>query len=118
MLVTLGHEGNEDWLKDPTYAAMLGGNLRANLFAILQSNSAAGRPYVVYSTDEFFKLSPDVNDDAPQHVIGCYMDPASGQNWGKLGFYHHWKPGTTQVDPTPRRSRNGSTTVTLLTKER
>jgi arylsulfatase A-like enzyme len=105
MLVTLGYEGNEDWLKDPTYAAMWGSNLRANLFAILQSNSAAGRPYVVYSTDEFFKLSPDVNDDAPQHVIGCYMDPASGQKWGKLGFYHHWKPGTTQVDPNPLKKQ-------------
>src|SRR5690349_679292 len=75
---------------------MWGNNLRANLFAILQSNSAVGRPYVVYSTDEFFKLSPDINDDAPQHVIGCYMDPASGQQWGKLGLYHHWKPNTTE----------------------
>ena len=33
------------------------------------------------------------------------MDPASGQKWGKLGFYHHWKPGTTQVDPNPAKKQ-------------
>jgi len=96
MLVTIGHNGSVDWLETPDYKQMWGGNLRANLYGMLQSKDTAGRPYVVYSTDEFFKLSPDINDDAPQHVIGCYMDPASGQQWGKLGLYHHWKPNTTE----------------------
>ena len=96
MLVTIGHNGSVDWMENPDYKQMWGGNLRANLYGMLQSNATAGRPYVVYSTDEFFKLSPDINDDAPQHVIGCYMDPASGQQWGKLGLYHHWKPNTTE----------------------
>ncbi len=99
MLVTIGHNGNQDWLLESPYRQLWGDNLRADLYGILQSNNLAlGRQYVVYSTDEFFKLSPVDHDNAPQHVVGCYTDPASGQPWGKIGFYHHWKPGTTTFD--------------------
>lgn len=104
MLVTIGNGGTEQWLQqNAVYKAMWGDDLRANLYGILQSNLIVGRPYVVYSTDEFFKLSPDASDDAPQHVVGCYMDPASGQQWGKLGFYHHWKPKTTDFDSVKKK---------------
>jgi uncharacterized sulfatase len=106
MLVTLGHEGSQEWLKDPNYYAMWG-DTRVDLWSVLQSQSpiAGGRAYVIYSTDEFFKLSPDVHDDAPQHVIGILADinAEPGVQEGKLGFYHHWKPGTTQAEPAKKQ---------------
>jgi arylsulfatase A-like enzyme len=107
MLVTIGNEGHIDWLKDPIYFDMWGGDTRADVWSILQIDNATagGRPYVIYSTDEFFKLSPDVHDDAPQHVIGLLANTgaAPGVQEGKLGFYHHWKPGTTEAKPAPAK---------------
>lgn len=103
MLVTIGQNGSEAWLQNPLYNQMWGGDRRANLYGILQNKDIAGRPYVVYSTDEFFKLSPVAHDDAPQHVVGAYTIPASGQPLGKIGFYHHWKPGTTDFDVVKKK---------------
>ena len=98
MLVTLGHGGNENWLNsNPDYKAMWGDGVRANLYAILQSGNPniAGRDYVVYSTDEFFSLTPTLHLDAPQHVVGLLTDAKSGLLPGKTGFYHHWVQNTT-----------------------
>jgi uncharacterized sulfatase len=128
MLVTIGNEGNSDWLKEPDYYDMWGGNTRADVYSILQSQSATdgGRSYVIYSTDEFFKLSPEVQDDAPQHVIGLLANTnaAPGVQEGKLGFYHHWKLGTTEAMPAPAKQEfeyynygtaNGKLEMTMTT---
>lgn len=104
MLVTLGHRGSTDWLKtDSDYTAMYGDGIRADLYAILQSPDAPGRDYVIYSTDEFFSVTQDYHH-APQQVIGLLTSDRVGDlKPGKLGFYHHWLPGTTHWDEKKKR---------------
>jgi len=104
MLVTLGNAGSDSWLTG-AYAQMWGGNLRADLFAMLQSPKEAGRQYVVYSTDEFFSVTQDYLN-APQHVIGLLTEAnvAGNANAGKLGYYQHWIEGTTTTDPNPAKA--------------
>jgi uncharacterized sulfatase len=97
MLVTLGYGGSQSWLTGD-YAAMWGGNLRADLYSMLQTDSKTlgGRDYVIFSTDEFFSVT-QANAQTPQHVIGLLTKEgvAKSPNAGKLGFYHHWIEDTT-----------------------
>jgi arylsulfatase A-like enzyme len=119
MLVTLGNGGNESWLIGP-YAEMWGGDLRANLYGMLQSPATAGRQYVVYSTDEFFSVTTDYLH-APQHVIGLLTSAGvANPNAGKLGFYHHWIEDTTDWNPAKKTELeyyNYATNDGLIEKE-
>jgi uncharacterized sulfatase len=120
MLVTLGNGGNESWLTG-AYAEMWGGDLRANLYAMLQNPKAPGRQFVVYSTDEFFAVTQNYLH-APQHVIGLLTEQgvANNPNAGKLGFYHHWIENTTDLNParkTELEYYNYATNDGLIEKE-
>jgi uncharacterized sulfatase len=101
MLVTLGNGGSESWLTGD-YAAMWGGNLRAKLYSMLQTDSrtSGSRDYVIFSTDEFFSVTQDYVN-APQHVIGLLTKAGVAKNssQGKLGFYHDWIENSTVQNP-------------------
>ncbi len=86
MLVTLGHNGSRDWLQGEM--AELYGN-RHDLLGVVESNSAAGRDYAVYTSDEF--VNRVLNYSAsPTHIAGL----VTGAH--KLGFYRYWAPRSTR----------------------
>jgi arylsulfatase A-like enzyme len=81
--------GGEGWRNQYTYLAN-----RAQMGAILQNPSTAGRDYILHTTDEAFPLED--SDDPygsliPVHVIG-YRTTA-----GKLGLYSYWDRGTIDI---------------------
>jgi arylsulfatase A-like enzyme len=89
LLVSLGYNGSQSWITGDL-AAIYG--KRLNLLPMLQSASAPGRPYIVFTDDE---PAPDVYNfnNSPSHIIGLRTPDA------KLGVYANWVPGTTLINP-------------------
>lgn len=90
MLVTLGHGGDRSWLeKTPEYQQLWG--KRLDVLKILKDPNAAGRDYVVFTSNEYVPTAVNYLH-APQNVIGIRT------NKGKLGTYSFWKPGTSDPE--------------------
>ncbi|MEX3858865.1 sulfatase-like hydrolase/transferase [Paraburkholderia sp. BR10923] len=89
MLVTIGNGGNRNWLTGD-YAQLYGG--RHDLLPMLKSDSAAGRPYVTFTTDETLPESYIPNaSSTPTHIIGVRTQV------NKLGTYSFWAPESTTI---------------------
>ena len=89
MLVSLGHQGNTDWLHtNPDWQKLYG--RRADLLSCLRDASTPGREYVVFTTDEYYALKLNYLH-AAQHVVGLVTAD------GKLGVYCRWNPDTTEL---------------------
>jgi arylsulfatase A-like enzyme len=87
MLVSLGYNGSSSWMT-PQLRRIYG--RRHDLLPMLQSDDAAGRPYVVFTTDEVVPPLYNFNN-SPSHVIGVRTPDA------KLGVYADWRQGTTDI---------------------
>ena len=87
MLVSLGFSGSDSWMT-PILQQIYG--QRHDLLPMLKSKNAAGRPYVVFSTDEFTPQVYNFND-SPGHVIAVRTPTA------KLGMYANWVKNTTNI---------------------
>jgi uncharacterized sulfatase len=90
LLVSLGYNGSQSWMTGDL-AAIYG--KRLNLLPMLQSASAPGRPYVVFTDDDPFPQLYNFNN-SPVHIIGLRTPVA------KLGVYADWVPGTTDIAPS------------------
>jgi hypothetical protein len=90
MLVTLGYKGSTEWLNSNNYNEIYG--QRHDMYSMLKSRWAPGRPYVLFATDE---IAPDFFNfnNSPTNVLGLRTDST------KLGVYANWKPLTTTIDP-------------------
>jgi uncharacterized sulfatase len=89
MLVTIGNGGSRDWLTGE-YAQLYG--CRHDLLPMLKSASAAGRPYVTFTTDETLPESYVPNPSTtPLHIIGVRT------RVNKLGVYSFWAPESTTI---------------------
>lgn len=87
MLVSLGFNGSNSWMS-PIFKQIYG--QRHDLLPMLKSKDAAGRPYVVFSTDETVPLLYNFNS-SPGHIIGVRTPTA------KLGMYASWVQNTTNI---------------------
>jgi arylsulfatase A-like enzyme len=87
LLVSLGYSGSRSWLTGDL-VQIYGG--RHDLLPMLKSASAAGRPYVVFTTDETAPQLYNFNN-SPVHITGVRTPD------GKLGVYANWQPGTTNI---------------------
>jgi len=90
MLVSLGFNGSQTWMTD-MLAQIYDPEHRHNLLPMLKSANASGRPYVVFSTDEFTPSIYNFNK-SPGHVIAVRTPTA------KLGFYADWVKNTTNIN--------------------
>jgi hypothetical protein len=90
LLVSLGYNGSQSWMTGDLAAIY---RKRLNLLPMLQSASAPGRPYVVFTDDD---PAPQVYNfnSSPVHIIGLRTPVA------KLGVYADWIPGTTLIAPS------------------
>jgi hypothetical protein len=91
LFVTLGHKGDTSWLQQHPYDQIYGN--RHDVYSMLKSRWAPGRPYILFSTDE---IAPDFFNfnGAPTNIIGLKTDDT------KLGVYANWKPASTTIDPS------------------
>jgi|UPI00068ED8C4 arylsulfatase A-like enzyme len=91
LFVTLGNKGSAKWLQQAPYDQLYGN--RHDLYSMLKSRWAPGRPYVLFATDE---IAPDFYNfnSAPTNIIGLRTNDT------KLGIYASWKPASTTIDPT------------------
>lgn len=91
MLVTLGNKGTTNWLQQSPYDQIYGN--RHDMYSMLKSRWAPGRPYILFSTDE---IAPDFFNfnNAPTNVVGMRTQDS------KLGVYASWKPLSTTIDPS------------------
>jgi arylsulfatase A-like enzyme len=90
LLVSLGYNGSQSWMTGDLAAIY---RKRLNLLSMLQSASAPGRPYVVFTDDDPFPQVYNFNH-SPQKIIGLRTPVA------KLGVYADWVPGTTRIAPS------------------
>jgi arylsulfatase A-like enzyme len=93
LLLTLGTGGNS-WRQQAQYAHLAN---RLDVAAILSNSTAAGRPYILHTTDEPGNEedpSTPFTDNPPNHIIG-YRTPTA-----KLGLYSYWETGTTTISAT------------------
>jgi uncharacterized sulfatase len=90
LLVSLGHNGSQSWMTGDLAAIY---RKRLNLLPMLQSASAPGRLYIVFTDDDPFPQLFNFNN-SPQHIIGLRTPVA------KLGVYADWVPGTTLIAPS------------------
>lgn len=86
LLLTLA-SGGSGWRSQSQFAHLAG---RLDLSAILRNPQAAGRPFILHTTDEEIVEGPShtPNDAVPRHVIALRTAKA------KLGLYSYWAPGT------------------------
>jgi arylsulfatase A-like enzyme len=89
MLVTLGHNGSQDW-QTGQLKRIYGG--RHNMMPMLRSASAPGRDYVLLVTDEM-TLSNYVYNDAPLHITGLRTQSE------KVVTYAKWRTLTSRIEP-------------------
>jgi arylsulfatase A-like enzyme len=97
LLLTLA-SGGSSWRQQPQYQHL---SSRLDLAAILSDPAAAGRPYILHTTDEEMIEFGGVTRYAqgvPGHVIG-YRTAAA-----KLGLYSHWKAGTVEIETADQES--------------
>jgi len=87
MLVTIGNGGSTSWLT-PTLRKIYAN--RHDMYAMLRSNSAPGRSFILHATDE---ICPDYYNPtmAPTHVLGYRTEEY------KLGVYANWDPSTSNI---------------------
>lgn len=88
LLVGLGHNGSRAWMRNEL--AALYGN-RHDLFPMLRSVRAPGRPYVAFATDESAPGFYNFNK-SPFHILCMRTADA------KLGIYANWIENTDQID--------------------
>jgi uncharacterized sulfatase len=90
MLVTLGYKGSTEWLNSNNYNQIYG--QRHDMYSMLKSRWAPGRPYILFATDE---IAPDFFNfnSSPTNLLGLRTNDT------KLGVYANWKPLTTTIDP-------------------
>ena len=89
LLVSLGHNGNQNWLRG-TIGEMYGG--RHNMIPMLASADAPGRDYILFATDEL--VAPQYNfNDAAVHIL------AMRTKTEKIATYSNWRPYTTKIIP-------------------
>lgn len=96
-LLTIGSGGNA-WRNDPTYAHLKN---RLDMAAICQNANAAGRNYVLSTTDEeAYEEAPSTgwNDNPPNHVIGYRTANA------KIASYNYWKTNSAELDLTGQQN--------------
>ena len=88
-LVSLGHNGSQEWLTtNSQYQELYGG--RHDLLPMLKSADAPGRNYALLATDEVVPGWLNFNQ-APTHILGVVTD------LGKFATYSHWWPSTDTV---------------------
>jgi len=87
LLLTLADRGSTNWLT-PTLRKIY--QKRHDMFSMLKSNSAPGRPFILHATDE---VCPDYYNPtmAPTHVRGYRTEEY------KLGVYADWDPSTSNI---------------------
>ncbi|PSK28849.1 sulfatase-like hydrolase/transferase [Nocardia seriolae] len=90
LLLTIG-TGGSGWRSDDRYAHLAG---RHDIATLARDPGAAGRPWVLHTTDEHSieEAAVRFNDDAPGHVIALRTTDA------KFVRYSHWLPGSPQID--------------------
>jgi len=94
MLVGFAYGGSTSWIQGDN--ATLYGQ-RFDMFPLLKSASASGRPYALYSVDECvsdtldFMVADNAGHQTPWHVLGMVTATA------KLGIYTNWQLGTATV---------------------
>jgi len=91
LFVTLGYNGSTSWLQQSPYDQVYGN--RHDIYSMLKSRWAPGRPYILFATDE---IAPDFFNfnSAPTNIIGLRTDAT------KLGVYANWVPASTTIDPS------------------
>ena len=89
LLVTLGNRGSSDWLTTGDLAKIYG--QRHDMYSMLKSGDAPGRPYVLFATDEIAPAFFNFNS-APTHVLGLRTDET------KLGVYADWNPFSSTIN--------------------
>lgn len=97
LLLTIASGGNS-WRTRPAVQHLA---RRPDLSAILRDPAAAGRPYILHTTDErqtFGLTLPPGMDTVPAHVIAL-RTPAA-----KLASYSHWTPGSMSIEPAGQES--------------
>lgn len=90
LLLTLATGGNS-WRQQEQYAHLAN---RLDVAALLRDANAAGRPYILHTSDEPGNEEDPATpytDDPPSHIIG-YRTAAA-----KLGLYSYWTPGATTL---------------------
>lgn len=98
MIVGFAYNGTTSWMQGD-YAAMYG--QRYNMFDVLRSSNAPGRPYALFASDENlsgvfdFINAPDANgNQTPKHILGLIT------NQYKLGVYSNWVLPSVAPDAT------------------
>ncbi|WP_405495402.1 sulfatase-like hydrolase/transferase [Nocardia sp. NBC_00511] len=91
LLLTIGTGGN-GWRSDDRYAHLA---RRHDIAAVAADPGAAGRPWVLHTTDEHSieEAAVRFNDDAPGHVIAVRTADA------KFVRYSQWVQGSSDIDP-------------------
>jgi arylsulfatase A-like enzyme len=87
LLVSLGYNGSRAWLTGDLFQIY---GRRHDLLPMLKSASAAGRPYVVFTTDETVPQLYNFNK-SPGHITGVRTADS------KLGVYADWQRGTVNI---------------------
>jgi uncharacterized sulfatase len=97
MLMSFAYSGTTAWMKGD-YATLYG--QRFNMFPLLKSSSATGRPYALYSTDESitdtldYATAPDPSgNQTPFHIVGAVTQI------NKVAVYSNWIPDTVTISP-------------------
>jgi hypothetical protein len=83
--------GSSSWREEREYAHLAS---RLDLASLCANPQAAGREWIVHSTDEAvteFATEPHAAD-APRHVVSVRSPE------GKLSLYSNWRPGTIEVE--------------------
>ena len=88
LLVSIGNMGTRTWMT-PDLAKIYG--QRLDMIPMLKSAGAAGRPYVLFATDE---IAPGYYNylNAPTHILGLRTAET------KLGAYADWIPLSSTID--------------------
>lgn len=88
LLVSIGNMGTRRWMT-PDLAKIYG--QRLDMIPMLKSAGAAGRPYVLFATDE---IQPGYLNylNAPTHVLGLRTAET------KLGAYADWIPASSTIN--------------------
>jgi uncharacterized sulfatase len=91
MLVTLGNKGSANWLNQAPYDQIYAN--RHDMYSMLKSRWAPGRPYILFATDEIMPGYYNFNG-APTNILGLRT------NSGKVGVYSDWLPHSVNIDPS------------------
>ena len=89
LLVTLGNKGSSDWMMTDDLAKIYG--QRHDMYSMLKSRDAPGRPYVLLATDEIAPAFFNFNS-APTHVLGVRTEEL------KLGVYADWNRFSSNIN--------------------